>query len=381
MEVFGKEAGTLEQAQVVLGRLEGLDPEADRAVRELMRGYARLLRQSGRMVTMGDRIQGALNDLNRELRASESKYRGVFENVTEGIYRCTPDGRFIEVNPSLAAMFGFEDGVAFLTAVGSIRELFRTPGDYESYESLLASDGVRRREVQACGPDDECRWVEISASMVRDAEDRKRDTVVGVFADVTERKTMLEEMCRLARTDSLTGLWNRGYFMELAGREAARSQRLGAPLSLLILDVDFFKNVNDSHGHDAGDQALIGLARILAASVREVDVVARYGGEEFVILLPDTPDREACAVAERIGRCVRATPIDCGRVQLSLTVSLGLAALEREDDLDNLLKFADIALYAAKKKGRDRVEVYRRGHRTCELSHVECGDGAREEGE
>ncbi|MEF2232386.1 MAG: sensor domain-containing diguanylate cyclase [Pseudodesulfovibrio sp.] len=381
MEVFRKEAGTLEQAQAVLKRMDGLDAEAERAMRELVRGYARLLRQSQRMVTMGDRIQGALNELNRELRASESKYRGVFENVTEGIYRCSPDGRFIEVNPSLAAMFGFADGDAFLAAVGSVRELFRTPGDYERYASLLASDGVRRREVRACGPDGRCRWVEISASVVRDAEDRERDTVVGVFADVTERKTMLEEMCRLARTDSLTGLWNRGYFMELAGREAARSQRLGAPLSLLILDVDLFKNVNDSHGHDAGDQALIGLARTLSSAVREVDVVARYGGEEFVVLLPDTPDREACAVAERIARCVRSSPVQCGRVRLTLTVSVGLAALEEEDDLDNLLKFADIALYAAKKKGRDRVEVYRRGHRTCELSHVECGDGAREDGE
>ena len=380
MEVFQKETRALERARAALDATEGLAPEADRAVRELVRSYARLLRQSQRMVTMGDRIQGALNELNRELKASESKYRGVFENVTEGIYRCTPDGRFIEVNPSLAAMFGFDGCDAFLEAVGSIRELFRTPGDYDSYASLLASDGVRRREVRACGPDGECRWVEISASVVRDAEDRERDTVVGVFADVTERKTMLEEMCRLARTDSLTGLWNRGYFMELAEREAARSRRMDGPLSLLILDVDFFKNVNDSHGHDAGDKALTGLADTLTRAVREVDVVARYGGEEFVVLLPDTPDREACAVAGRIAECVRRTPLDCGQVRLSLTVSIGLASLEREDDLDNLLKFADIALYAAKKKGRDRVEVYRRGHRTCELDHVECGDGTREDG-
>ncbi|WP_419785944.1 sensor domain-containing diguanylate cyclase [Pseudodesulfovibrio sp.] len=376
MQVFHKEEKLLEQAQSVLGRLAGLDAEANSTMRDLVHGYARLLRQARRMMTMGDRIQGALTALNGELKASESKYRGVFENVTEGIYRCLPDGRFIEVNPSLAGMFGFSDSESFLSEVSDIRALFQTPDDYNQYTSLLVSDGVRSREVEVCGPDNVCRWVEVSASMVHGGADGDLDTVVGVFADVTERKGMLEEMCRLARTDSLTGLWNRGYFMELAGRELARNRRGALPLSLLILDVDFFKNVNDSYGHDAGDKALVCLAQALSSAVREVDLAARYGGEEFVVLLPDTTAGEACIVAQRIAQRIREASVECGNVRFSLTVSVGLAALEEGDDLDNLLKFADIALYAAKKKGRDRVEAYRRGSSECGLSRVACGDGA-----
>ena len=221
-----------------------------------------------------------------------------------------------------------------------------------------------------CGPNGSTLWVEISASRIAGGEDEP-DTVVGVMADVTERKRMLEDMCRLARTDSLTGLWNRGYFMELAEREVARSLRAEGPLSLLILDVDYFKAVNDVHGHDAGDRALVGIADTLRNAVREVDVVARYGGEEFVALLPDASRDEGVRIAERICDRIREARLDCGRVSLGVTVSIGLTSLHPEDDLDGLLKFADIALYAAKKKGRDRTEVYRREERSCAMPVAE----------
>ena len=365
-EVFRKEARTLEVAQEALAGSRGLDRRTDKAFRALVKGYERLLRQSRRMVTMGDRIQLALNDLNREIAASESKYRGVFENVNEGIYRCGPDGCFIEVNPAMAAMFGFADGEAFLGAVANLEELFHSRAEYDRYRTLLDSDGVHRQEVRACGPGGVAIWAEVSAGVIRDEEGAGCSGVVGVMADVTERKRMLEEMCRLARTDSLTGLWNRGYFMELAGREVARCHRGGACLSLLIVDVDYFKAVNDTYGHDIGDRVLVNLAQTLARSVREVDVVGRLGGEEFVVLLPDAGKRESLVVAERMAEAVRTGSVACGGEAVPVTVSIGLTSLHKDDDLDGLLKFADIALYAAKKKGRDRVEVYRREPRNGE---------------
>lgn len=365
-EVFQKETSALEQAQEALADSRGLDEEVDRAFRVLVKRYEKLLRQSRRMVTMGDRIQNSLNRLNRELTASESKYRGVFENVTEGIYRCAGDGGLIEVNPAMASMFGFADGESLLEKVKGISELFCDMGDYERYVAQVRAGSLRHYEVEVCGVDGQTLWVEISAGVIPGDEDAE-ETVVGVMADVTERKTMLEEMCRLARTDSLTGLWNRGYFMELAGREIARCRRNESNMGMLIADVDFFKGVNDTYGHDVGDLALIGLAKVLLASVREVDVVGRYGGEEFVVLLPDASSDEACMVAKRIRRNLRERKMDCGEVELPMTVSIGLTSLEGEDDLDGLLKFADIALYAAKKKGRDRVEVYQRGARACDI--------------
>jgi len=363
-EIFQKEVDALEQARSALEQARGLEKGVEQAFRTLVSRYAKLVRQSGLMVTMGDRMQNSLNQLNNELAASESKYRGVFENVTEGIYRCAPDGRLIEINPSMAAMFGFDGVRSFLVDVVNIKELFCTLDDYERYESLLMTDGVQRQEVQACGPDGRTIWVEISASLIKGEEDEP-GTIVGVLADVTERKKMLEDMCRLARTDSLTGLWNRGYFMELSLREVTRSLRNGSDLSLLILDVDYFKSVNDTYGHDVGDQALISIANTVRDSVREVDIVGRYGGEEFVVLLPDAAAGAAAAVADRITGNVRSRVFDCGNVKLSITASIGLTSFEQGDDLDSLLKYADIALYAAKKKGRDRSEIYRRETGDC----------------
>lgn len=359
------------QAQVALADSRGLDEGVDRAFRTLVKRYEKLLRQSRRMVTMGDRIQNSLNRLNRELSASESKYRGVFENVTEGIYRCASGGSLIEVNPAMAAMFGFADGESLLKEVGNIRELFCTLDDYGRYESLVRAGSLRRQEIEVCGANDRALWVEVGARVIP-GEEGTPETIVGVMADVTERKAMLEEMCRLARTDSLTGLWNRGYFMELADREVARCRRNGGNLSLLIADVDFFKGVNDTHGHDVGDLALVGVGNVLRSSVREIDIVGRYGGEEFVVLLPDASPDMACAVARRIGDNLRSNRIDCGEVDISLTMSVGMTSLEKDDDLDGMLKFADIALYAAKKKGRDRVEVYRRDTRACNIVSGHC---------
>ncbi|MCJ2163376.1 MULTISPECIES: sensor domain-containing diguanylate cyclase [unclassified Pseudodesulfovibrio] len=378
-EVFQKEEQVLGRAMESLEKSDTSGMSEDPAFQVLVKEYGKLLRQSRRLVTMGDRMQHSLNRLNRDLIVSEERYRGIFENVSEGIYRCEPDGALLEANPAMAAMFGFRDQEEFLAQRSNIKQLFCSLDDYKQYESALAADGVKRQEMRACGPDNATLWLEISAtSFCREGVEGAEDGIVGILTDVTERKMMLEEMCKLARTDSLTGLWNRGYFMELAKLEVARSARNRRSLSLLIMDVDYFKAVNDSHGHCIGDQALVALSRVLQASVRDVDIVARYGGEEFVVLLPDASREEACVVANRITGNIRSERIDCGVVRIPLTVSVGLTSLESgDDDLDGLLKFADIALYAAKKKGRDRVEVYRREPHCFPISRSAYAEEAR----
>ncbi len=342
--------------------------------------YGRLLRQSRRLVTMGDRMQHALNSLNDDLTLSEQKYRGIFENVTEGIFWCDANGALVEVNPAMAVMFGFHDSELFLEAVPDFRSLFCNPEDYELYETLLAADQVRQFQVRLCSSESGPLWAELGASAMQELEDGPGG-VVGVLADVTERKHMIEEMRRLARTDSLTGLFNRGYFMELTERELARSRRNGGALSMLIVDVDNFKNVNDTYGHDVGDKALVSLSRILRESVREVDAVGRFGGEEFVVLLPEADRRDACRVADRILDCVRNAKVGVSGGVLRMTVSIGLTSFEeKEEDLDRLIKYADIALYAAKKNGRNRVEVYRRSVCACR-EHGTCGMEDEAEGQ
>jgi diguanylate cyclase (GGDEF)-like protein len=159
-----------------------------------------------------------------------------------------------------------------------------------------------------------------------------------------------------AHTDPLTGLANRRHFFEAADAELARSRRYEAPLSLLMLDIDRFKEVNDAHGHRAGDRVLQKLAQTCLEVLRNVDVVGRVGGEEFAILLPETASEGAVEVAERLRAAVEAAEVVREEgVPIRVTVSIGAATLAGNANLDTLMSQADDALYDAKHRGRNRV--------------------------
>lgn len=165
-----------------------------------------------------------------------------------------------------------------------------------------------------------------------------------------------EKLKILAREDPLTKTFNRRHFMELAEAEWERASRYGAPLSLLLLDVDHFKRINDRHGHAVGDQLLVGMADALQASLRKPDVLARFGGEEFVVLLPETPRERAWQVAERLREAIPQASANL--VPGGVTVSIGVSHVgSGAPDLEALLGQADRALYAAKQTGRNRVEL------------------------
>lgn len=171
-------------------------------------------------------------------------------------------------------------------------------------------------------------------------------------------RTANERLTEIAVTDVLTGLPNRRRLDETLQIEVARAKRYGSPLSLAIADVDRFKHVNDTWGHDAGDTVLQGLARTFGASVRRTDLTARLGGEEFVVLMPHTPLATAKEVAERLRMAFRGMAHTVGDEQLECTVSIGVATFDVKNGVDDgakLLKAADTALYQAKSDGRDRV--------------------------
>ncbi|HSH68736.1 MAG TPA: diguanylate cyclase, partial [Deferrisomatales bacterium] len=166
----------------------------------------------------------------------------------------------------------------------------------------------------------------------------------------------LEQLRALAATDGLTGLTNRRVFLEATAAEIARCHRYEQPLSLLLLDVDFFKKINDGYGHPAGDEVLRQVSATLAALARETDRVGRYGGEEFAVLLPSTDDAGAAALAERMRAGIAALEIRWEKHTLPVRVSVGRACLRSTDQgPDPLLSRADQALYAAKERGRNRV--------------------------
>jgi two-component system, cell cycle response regulator len=162
----------------------------------------------------------------------------------------------------------------------------------------------------------------------------------------------------MAITDQLTGLHNRRYMARHLDNLIADAQRSGRPLAFVIMDIDFFKAVNDTHGHDIGDEVLREFAKRIAANVRGIDLVCRYGGEEFVVVMPDTDVAYAYSVAERLRKSIETTPVDISREphRLNITISIGIAKTEGGNDTaEALLHRADQALYRAKRTGRNRV--------------------------
>jgi diguanylate cyclase (GGDEF)-like protein/PAS domain S-box-containing protein len=172
-----------------------------------------------------------------------------------------------------------------------------------------------------------------------------------------EHHQTLDELEYRAHTDSLTGLANRGRFMELADAELARAMRYQHPFAVLILDVDHFKTINDRFGHKSGDTVLQALATILRGTLRENDIIGRIGGEEFAMLLPETDTEKASEVAERLRLTVAGTDITTeNNNKIAITVSIGIAVPTNIPlNIDNILSRADSALYAAKNSGRNRV--------------------------
>jgi len=167
---------------------------------------------------------------------------------------------------------------------------------------------------------------------------------------------LLSELESLSRTDPLTGVANRRSFDEALGKEFARSRRHSRALGVVMLDIDHFKKVNDTHGHPGGDQVLRAFARTVGSVLREGDVLFRYGGEEFVVLLPDTGPEGALRAAERIVAAVASTPVRVDGQLIHITTSAGVGCLERSTrDKEELLGKADAAVYEAKSEGRNRA--------------------------
>lgn len=176
------------------------------------------------------------------------------------------------------------------------------------------------------------------------------------YRDVTDHEVLTNRLLQLAHTDTLTGLANRRTFMEALAEEYRRARRYDHTFTLLMIDLDRFKQVNDDYGHEGGDAALKGFAGTIAPMLRETDLFARLGGEEFAILLPETGIEEAMQLAHRLGQAVAGITVSSRRGTFGFTASIGVSQLQPEDvDAEETLSRADRALYTAKEGGRNRV--------------------------
>lgn len=224
---------------------------------------------------------------------------------------------------------------------------------------LLASGGTQTYETNVRYADGTHHDVMFFKSVFYNAEG-KPDGISGVLLDISDRKRLENELVQAAREDFLTGVLNLRTFYALADQEFARFKHSGEAFALLVLDLDHFKGINDTLGHEAGDEALRKFVHAVRAHLREEDVFARTGGDEFRLLLPGTNQGGAISLAERIREEVNRVNLRAPSGSIALSMSAGLCESRPDDHgIDDVVRRADAALYQAKAAGRNAVSAYR----------------------
>ncbi len=192
---------------------------------------------------------------------------------------------------------------------------------------------------------------------MRRPPNRKFARYCPLYKELITLKSENRRLRTLASTDPMTGLHNYRFFVSFLAQEIERAKRTKTPVSLIILDIDFFKNINDTYGHPVGDNVLRHVAQTVKNCVRTTDIVCRYGGEEFAVILPGTDIVSAIAVAERIRRTVESSAISVGKDQIKVTISLGVTSFDgtSNESVNSLVSKADQCLLEAKKNGKNIV--------------------------
>jgi diguanylate cyclase (GGDEF)-like protein/PAS domain S-box-containing protein len=298
------------------------------------------------------------------IRSKEADFRMLAEGSSDMVSRISFDGTLTYVSPSAARITGWTAG----ELIGRPALAGLNPDDRERVYALV--EALRRGEIAEATIGYRTRhkvrgevWLESALTATNDPITGRIDGVVCVSRDMTLHKELETRLTSMAARDGLTGLANRRVFDEQIEAQRERSRRNRSPLSLLLVDVDHFKNFNDSYGHPTGDECLRRIASALQAiASRPHDLAARYGGEEFALILPDTDAEGARVVAERICDSIRALaiPHDRSAVAGHVTVSIGgaaLATLDEDTTVTALVKSADVALYAAKGAGRNSARI------------------------
>ena len=303
-------------------------------------GDQRLLYVVMRDVTERVQFEAALRD-----------YREIFENVPVPFYRATrgATGRFLRFNPAFVRLFEAETPEQLFEC--EIASLYVDPHERERFSNTLMEHGeVYRYELQLKTFSGRVIWAADTA--YEHLDEHGNHVFDGVLEDITRQRELEQELAYQARYDELTQLANRRHCENLLQAEIERCNRYGPPLSVLMLDLDHFKRINDELGHAEGDRVLARAARIIQSQVRQTDTAGRWGGEEFVALLPSTSAWGGQQLGEKLRRAVAE---HSGNDGPAVTISIGCAEYARGEGKDRFLGRLDRSLYAAKNAGRNRV--------------------------
>jgi diguanylate cyclase (GGDEF)-like protein/PAS domain S-box-containing protein len=277
----------------------------------------------------------------------------VIQNMQDGVMVVDMQDRIVYLNPAMNKVLGSSEAKTLGAPVKQVLENWAKTSGLE-WGSLVFD---KETAVAIAG---EHQHYEVQTTSLSDGQQRTLGHL-RIFHDVTEQKQLEQQLQSLAITDPLTHCVNRRHFLEQSNLELERARRFQRPLSILMLDLDHFKDVNDTFGHAIGDKVLQEIVLVCQLNIRTIDILARYGGEEFTILLPETDDCAALQAAERIRTIIEATAIATEHGAVLVTVSIGVANRNGEEavSLARLLERADQALYASKNAGRNRVTVWK----------------------
>jgi diguanylate cyclase (GGDEF)-like protein/PAS domain S-box-containing protein len=307
----------------------------------------------------------AFTDISERRRAevalieSEEKFRSLVENLNVGVYRTngSVNGKFIHANTAIVNMFGYQSFDEFMEV--SFAEFYKSPEDHERFvKEIIDKGSVKNREIHMIKQDGSSFWGSCTSNA--QYKNGKLQWIDGVIEDITKRKQAEEQLLHDAFHDTLTNLPNRALFFDRLRHAIARaSRRANYHYAVLFLDLDRFKLINDSLGHNIGDQLLIMVAERLSSFLRAVDTIARLGGDEFVILVDEIGSiGEAVYIANRIQSELKQ-PFIINEHEVYTTASIGIVYNSDEVQTpEDILRDADTAMYRAKRMGKDRYELF-----------------------
>lgn len=303
--------------------------------------------------------QEALEASERHARENNERLQLALSVARQGWFDLNLQTGEIQVSPEYPKLLGY-DPADFRSTLEKWQKNIH-PADqgpmHAAFSECLVTGGPVTMEYRRMCKNGEWLWISSTGKIAAYDMRGKPARMIGIHTDITERKMLELELTRQAHIDYLTGVSSRRFFMEQAEQELSRAVRYGNFLSVLMLDLDHFKRINDTYGHKIGDSVLKMLAQICRENLRDVDIVGRIGGEEFAVLLPETNCEAALEAGERLRGAIasKKLPLD-GGLPLRMTVSIGVTTLtSTEDNMDALLNRADKALYEAKTGGRNQV--------------------------
>lgn len=267
-----------------------------------------------------------------------------------------PIGTFLEVNQKLCDIVGYSKEELIKKTFQEITHPDDLDIDLGLVQQMLNNErdtyNLEKRYFHKNGS---IIWISLTASLIK-TSDGSPKYFVAVIEDISSRKLLEYDLLNKATHDALTGLCNRSTLSEKLDNEVDRAIRYSRSLSLMMIDIDHFKLVNDNFGRQVGDKVLIELAKIFKKIIRRADDAGRFGGEEFLLVLPELNNKQALVLAERLRQQVESLSIKVGEITINVTVSIGIASYpEHGEEVDPLIKACDDAMYKAKDNGRSRI--------------------------